>query len=81
MPRPKTTIEELLARAKGIADQRPWNSIAFAVAEENFQIIGNVAHMYWFRVAIAVELTKRQKKWAHLQEEAEKILPRGRRHV
>lgn len=64
---PKKTLEDLLSRAASAISRK--EQVAHDVADENGQIFGNVAHMRWFRYAVATELTQRHKSWEHLFEE------------
>jgi hypothetical protein len=64
------TLDALLSRAASAISRR--EQVAYDVADENCQILGNVAHMRWFRYAVATELTQRHKSWEHLFEEIKK---------
>ncbi len=50
----KKTFDELLDRAEQAINNR--EEIVYDVASESGQIVGNVAHMRWFRNAVAVGL-------------------------
>ena len=62
----KPTLDDLMARARSAIENK--EAFIYDVASVTGQIVGNVAHMRWFRLSVAQEIADTTKKWAHLAE-------------
>jgi len=60
----KPTISDLMARARRAIDED--EQFIYDVASETGQIVANVKHMRWFRLAVAQHLIDNTKRWQHL---------------
>ncbi len=65
---PKKTLTDLRERVLNAIERQ--EEITAEVAGEHAQIRGNVAHMTWFKQAVACEMTKTMKCWEHLAAQA-----------
>lgn len=63
----KKTLQQLLNRADAAIAGK--EDFVYDVAAESWQIVGNVGHMRWFRLAVAEELAERHVCWEHLRGE------------
>jgi hypothetical protein len=64
------TIKTLSERAKQAIEKR--ENFIYDVASETGQIVDNVAHMKWFRLAVMREIANSTKKYQHLADEIER---------
>lgn len=62
----KATIEDLKSRAESaIANDEDF---IYDVASGVGQMVGNVRHMHWFKLAVMRALTEDTEKYSHLAE-------------
>lgn len=62
----KATLEDLKNRAQRAIDTG--EDIIYDVAAETSQMVGNVKHMRWFKVAVMNALIGTYAKYSHLDE-------------
>jgi hypothetical protein len=70
---PKKTLPELLSRAESAISRK--EDLVYEVADAHGgQIVGNVGHMRWFKLAVAEELVGRFAVWEHLKDELKPLM-------
>lgn len=62
----KATLADLMARVEEAIERE--EDIAYDVAIERGQILANVAHMCWFRKAVAQEMIDTMDRYKHLSD-------------
>lgn len=61
---PYSQLEDLRERAVNAIEKK--ETLVYDVASETGQIVGNVCHMRWFRLAVMRELAASSRRYAHL---------------
>ena len=65
----KKTLAQLEERARNAIERR--EEFIYDVASESGSIVGNVAHMHWFRLEVMRHLASESPSWEHLFDEVE----------